>query len=158
MADPKVKNGYTRIAHELLEALCLVGLNGAEFRVVLAVVRATYGWQKREAELSLTDLRNMTGLGRRTLIYSVQNLQTKNVMQVTKQEHGQRNLYALNKDYETWMLDAEHFSVMLNRANANAHYSQSDKPAPKPKSKRKDGMVTLGQLMDNLQKEGDTND
>ncbi len=39
--------GYTRIANKLLEAICCVEITARQMRVFLAIVRKTYGYQKK---------------------------------------------------------------------------------------------------------------
>jgi len=100
MASPQVENGYTRIANELLEALCRARLGSREFRVVLAVVRLTYGFQYKENTISLGKLAEMTGLRRERLSEVVKALERKNVLRVSK-ENG-RLILGLQKDYSKW--------------------------------------------------------
>ena len=153
-ARPRLENGYTRIAHEFLEALCLVGLNGSEFRIVLSIVRASWGWHKKEVELSLTDLRNATGITRRGIIYSIQNLQAKNVIAVEQSAAGKKNVFAVNKDYETWKVDEAHFASLVNRSIARAHYilkkGERRPPDRKPKG---DGMVSMKEVLARMAEE-----
>lgn len=151
-ARPKLENGYTQIAHEFLEALCLVGLNGSEFRIVLSIVRQTWGWHRKEVALSLTDLRNATGIARRGLIYSIQNLQAKGIIAVTQGEAGKKNTFSLIKDYESWRVEEAHFATLVNRSMARAHRILKDEERrdPEKKPKTKDGMISMGEMMARL--------
>lgn len=54
--------GYTQLPNLLLDEQA--EMSHAELRVVLAVARQTFGWQKIEKTLSITDLQAMTGLSR----------------------------------------------------------------------------------------------
>ena len=47
IASPQVEDGHTRIANELLEAMCRAGFSARQWAVVMAVVRKTYGYGKR---------------------------------------------------------------------------------------------------------------
>lgn len=49
MARPKVENGFTRIANELLEAIAQANVSKSELRVLVALVRQSYGWQRKDA-------------------------------------------------------------------------------------------------------------
>lgn len=44
--------GYTRIANKLLEAICRVEITARQMRVFLAIVRKTYGYQKKNDRLA----------------------------------------------------------------------------------------------------------
>ncbi|OAQ21014.1 hypothetical protein TDIS_0940 [Thermosulfurimonas dismutans] len=95
-----MENGYTRIANELLEALCRARLGSRELKVVLAVVRLTYGFLRKENTISLGKLAEMTGLRRERLSEVVKALERKNVLRVSK-ENG-RLILGLQKDYSKW--------------------------------------------------------
>lgn len=60
MAD--LDDGYTRIANELLEAVMLAGLTQHQFLVFLAVMRKTYGFNKRLDWVSNEQLSELTGI------------------------------------------------------------------------------------------------
>jgi phage replication O-like protein O len=61
---PQLEDGYTRIANDILDALSKMKLNGREFRVCLALIRKTYGWGKKEDEISLSQFADATGISR----------------------------------------------------------------------------------------------
>ena len=70
-----MENGYTRVANELLEALYRARLGGREMRVVLAVIRLTYGFLRKENAISLGKLAEMTGLRKERLSEVVKALE-----------------------------------------------------------------------------------
>lgn len=53
MANPQIENGYTRIANELLEALLLANLSKRQLLVALAVIRQTYGFNRKTVNAGL---------------------------------------------------------------------------------------------------------
>ena len=57
-------DGYTRIANELLEAVVSNDLTARQIKVVLAVIRKTYGFGKKTDWISGEQLSNLTGLSR----------------------------------------------------------------------------------------------
>lgn len=57
---------YTQTPNVILDAMPL--MSNCCLRVVLAVTRQTFGWQKRQVEMSLSDLQKLTGLSRRGVI------------------------------------------------------------------------------------------
>jgi len=63
--NPQLENGYTPIANELLEAIMSSGIGGSELKIVLAICRMTYGWSRKEAEISLSLFVKMTGIDKR---------------------------------------------------------------------------------------------
>ena len=47
-ASPQLEDGYTRIANELIEALMRTNLSAYQSRVLWAIWRKTYGFNKRK--------------------------------------------------------------------------------------------------------------
>ncbi len=108
MADPQVEDGYTKIANELLEALIRLMPGNTESRIMLAVIRKTYGWSRKEDKISINQLANMTGKKRRMVIYAVQNLEAKKMLNVKRQRGrghiNEINQISLNKNYSEWVV------------------------------------------------------
>lgn len=102
MADVQKENGYTAIAHELLEAICNSGFTATEMKVILAVARYTYGFHKIEAEISLGTIadfikyKDRAGISR-----AVTRLMRMKVIQLAG-KNGQARVLKLNKDYDLW--------------------------------------------------------
>jgi phage replication O-like protein O len=65
--DIQAEKGYTRIADAILEKVARTKLNGTQFRILMIVWRSTYGWQKKEHELSLNYLSKATGINKRQI-------------------------------------------------------------------------------------------
>ena len=102
MADVQKENGYTAIAHELLEAICKSGFTATEMKVILAIARYTYGFHKTEAEISLGTIadfikyKDRAGISR-----AVTRLMRMKVIQLVG-KNGQARVLKLNKDYDLW--------------------------------------------------------
>lgn len=91
-------NGYTRIANELLEALLLADLTKNQIRVVLAVVRKTYGYHKKSDRICNSQLANLTRLPE-TRISTVKNeLVAMKVLFVDGRKIG------INKTVSSWLV------------------------------------------------------
>jgi phage replication O-like protein O len=104
MANPQKEKGYTPIANEILEHLILVRLSGSQFRIILAVLRYTYGFSRKQHELSDSYLAKAIGVSRHNLNRDINPLFKMNILTVIKrgQADGTRSILAFNKDYETW--------------------------------------------------------
>lgn len=61
-ASPQLKDGYTRIANELLEALPRVRLSAYAYRVLLAIIPETYGFHVNRSAISEGRLAKITGI------------------------------------------------------------------------------------------------
>ncbi|MEN4503440.1 replication protein, partial [Enterobacter hormaechei subsp. xiangfangensis] len=65
VVEPRVADlddGYTRIANELLEAVMLAGLSQHQLLVFMAVMRKTYGFNKKSDWVSNDQLSALTGI------------------------------------------------------------------------------------------------
>lgn len=96
MASPQIKNGFTKIANELLEQLCNPGINGSEYRVLILVIRKTYGFQKKQDRISLSQFELFTGMKRAQAVETIKSLLEKKIL--IKQD----GKFAFNKNYEEW--------------------------------------------------------
>lgn len=123
MASPQLENGYTKIANELLDAIMRYPevMKGSLFQVIAVVWRKTYGWDKKEDSISLSQFVEMTALSKRTVIYALQELEAKNVLIIRKgSKNGLKksNIISFNKDYETWVVQNSAPQVNNNRSSA----------------------------------------
>ena len=103
MANPQAENGHTDIAHEVLEALMKTPLSGAEFRVLLAILRKTWGWHKKQDTLSLNQIAELTGIPRRTVIRASGGLLEKRILDREERPRSP-STWRINKDYEQWVV------------------------------------------------------
>lgn len=101
MASPQTENGHTKIANEILEQLVKVGLLGSEWSVVFFVIRKTYGWNKKEDRISLTQFEKATKLSRPTVVKTLKNLSIKGILVKTP-----LLAYQLQKDWEKWVVNS----------------------------------------------------
>lgn len=99
-ANPQLEDGYTKIADELLEALPSARLSGGEFRIVLAIIRKTYGFGKKMDRISLSQFETMTGIPRKRCHKLLGELVTKNV--ILRNGEERRISYGPQKDYTLW--------------------------------------------------------
>jgi len=72
--NPQLVDGYTPIANELLESILLLNLGRSELKIILAIMRLTYGWSRKEAEISVSVFQKLTGLDRRNAVRAIKNL------------------------------------------------------------------------------------
>lgn len=103
MADVQVEHGYTRIANELLEALVRVqGLPGRHLQVLLAVIRATYGWGVPYGPVTQSDLARATGIDRRDVHKIVRDLRVRRILEAGKDLATGRRVLRIQKDFDLW--------------------------------------------------------
>lgn len=101
---PQVEDGHTRIANELLEAMCRAGFSARQWAVVMAVVRKTYGYGKKADDISLGQLEGMTGIAKPHASRAVNDLIAAGVLRRSAGTFG--NSLSLNKRYKQWAVGA----------------------------------------------------
>lgn len=106
MSNVQLENGFTRIANELLEVIQQYKFSLNELKIILCVFRFTYGFNRKEHEMSLTFFMNHTGLNRSRVNSSLKSLIENNVLIVTKKGNAKTsNTYMFNKNYNTWKIE-----------------------------------------------------
>jgi phage replication O-like protein O len=99
MANPQLENGYTRIANEILDAFARTPSLGSEaFQVLMLVLRRTYGFQKKEAEMSISFIERGTGMKHSNVIRATKRLVSKRILAKGK------NGLSLNKKHDEWVV------------------------------------------------------
>lgn len=103
MANPQPEP-FVQFSKELFDAILRSPMPATQQRIVLAIVRRTYGdFGKKEAEISLGLLANLLGRDKGTISRALHDLVEKGVVAVTRAAHFRTpQVLALNKDYEDW--------------------------------------------------------
>lgn len=114
MASPQKENGYTAIANEIMDVLAKTCLSGSNRQVLDTVLRKTYGWNKKEDFLSISQLEEATLLSRRAVIYALQNLEAKKIIIITR-DSNRTNSIKFNKNYDDWIVQSFALQVLSNR-------------------------------------------
>lgn len=102
MASPQVEDGYTRIADELLEALCRVRISGQARQIFDFILRKTYGFGKTEDCISNSQFVAGTGLKKNKVCDSITYLLNMKLIIVTDKGNTPAKSYAINKNYAEW--------------------------------------------------------
>ncbi|MDR2241842.1 MAG: replication protein [Providencia alcalifaciens] len=89
-------DGYTRIANELLESLSCCNLTVRQLRVMLAIIRKTYGFGKKVDRISDSQLADVSGLSRQNVNKSKKELISMNYIILDGNKIG------VNKEVSAW--------------------------------------------------------
>lgn len=95
-ASPQLEHGFTRIANELLEALAALRCPASVFRITLAVIRETYGYNRKTAPVSREHMSEVIGWGETRVKQAVAEAVAWGVLARQGRELG------LQKDYSRW--------------------------------------------------------
>jgi len=111
VANPQKENGYTPIAHTILEALATHVISPDEWRVLMVILRKTYGWDKKEDLISNSQFAKITGISRNHIPRILKKLISRNIIyrvspiQGTGVPHsgdGSIITYGFQKDFDKW--------------------------------------------------------
>jgi phage replication O-like protein O len=103
----QVENGhFTRIVNPLMENLVKLPFRGSELAVAIYLIRKTYGFNKTEDEISLSQFQKGLGRSKQTIVTALKNLQLVNIAILVKPGTSKKhsNLWKINKYYKTWEL------------------------------------------------------
>ncbi|MCV9884724.1 replication protein [Metabacillus halosaccharovorans] len=102
MASPQTKNGYTRIANEILENIAKTDLNGTQLRIVMVIWRYTYGFRRKEYEMSLAFLSETINRSRSHVDKELASLIDRNIISVVGVGKRRGRVLSFNKNYDEW--------------------------------------------------------
>ena len=106
VANPQLKNGYTKIANELLEAICRLNISGNEMRILLYIIRRTYGFNRSYAEISLSEIASAVGTRSVHISRALKKLSALNLIELRSSEGVRPQTISIVKDYEEWTVES----------------------------------------------------
>jgi len=101
-ANPQLENGYTRIANELFEAIIEYPFTCAELRIILLIIRRSYGWKTSKSYISYGSVAIKLRMDIRYIKRRINKLIFENVL--VKEKTEWENRIGLNKQYTSWQL------------------------------------------------------
>ena len=100
--SPQLEDGYIRIANELFDAILEKLASYRHTKVVLAILRKTYGYQKKEDDITISQLAEMTGIHRNNVGAALKELEQMRVINpVRAGSHGL--MIGINKRHAEWV-------------------------------------------------------
>jgi phage replication O-like protein O len=99
--SPQIEDGYTKIAHELLEAI--TPQMAAPWAVFFAVMRMAYGYSKKSAEITYDKLMQLTGIAHRpNICRAIKQAESMGIIDVIRSDNRKPLTFSINKRYRTW--------------------------------------------------------
>jgi phage replication O-like protein O len=106
VANPQKENGFTPIANEILESVYSRKFTANQLFILLVLWRYTYGFQRKDHDLSLGFISEATGIDRKAVKRAMDKLLENNVVVVTKEAtFSESRRLAFNKNYESWNIE-----------------------------------------------------
>lgn len=100
--SPQLEEGHTQISNELLEAITAHPFKQTTLRVLLALIRKTYGFNKKEDDLSASQLGALLGdMKRQHITTALNELAAMRVIHKRPGKYG--SIVGINKDYSQWL-------------------------------------------------------
>jgi phage replication O-like protein O len=100
MASPQKENGYTAISNEILEKLAQTQISGNDRRILDVVIRKTYGFNKKQDKISLSQFVLATLLMKSVVCRGLTRLKSMNI--IIRIANDDCTIYQFNKDFDTW--------------------------------------------------------
>jgi phage replication O-like protein O len=104
MASPQAENGYTKIANEILEKLYEFPIDREPMRILLFILRKTYGYHKKRDKISLSQFVKALKKDRSNICQDINKLISMKIIIKIQNDDGSE--YEFNKDYEGWVVSS----------------------------------------------------
>ena len=105
MSTPQLEDGHVRIANELLEAILGFGFSQRELLVLLTIIRKTYGFNKKEDDMSASQIGALCGVARQHVTTTLNALVARNVIAKRPGQFGM--IVGVQKDHRKWVSDEQ---------------------------------------------------
>lgn len=99
-ASPQLEDGHIKVANELFDAMLRYPFTARQMKVVLAVMRKTYGFNKKRDDVSASQIATLCGLQRNHVTTTLIELACMNVIFKVAGEYG--SMVEINKNYQVW--------------------------------------------------------
>lgn len=100
MTNPQLEDGFTRIANELFEAIIKFGFSQRQITVLLAILRKTYGYGKKEDDMSASQIGDLCNISRNHVTETIGQLAKMGVLNKRQGSFGL--VLGVNKNYRQW--------------------------------------------------------
>lgn len=106
---PQCEDGYTKIANELLDALCSIRIPGESMQIFLVILRKTYGYGKKSDRIALSQFAELSGIVKTHVSRAIVKLESMNMIvtqkgnAITQKGNCTATTYEINKHYSTWL-------------------------------------------------------
>jgi phage replication O-like protein O len=108
VADVQLEKGFVRIANRLFEAVLVSSLSDRQVRLVLALIRMTYGWRRLSVVTTTAEWTLAAGLSRGharapgNVRADVNELIAEGVILSDRTQGSRKATYGLQKDFSRW--------------------------------------------------------
>ena len=101
MKDVQLENGYTAIAHTILEKMARIKLSPTQYRLIFVIWRYTYGFKRKSHNLTLSFLSKATGCNERQIQRELKRLEDRKI--IFQWVNSKQRKISFNKKYGQWV-------------------------------------------------------
>ena len=109
------RNRFTIIDNDLIDAFAKINLSPYEWRVIFAIIRYSYGWNKEEATLTYSQIESFCQIKKCHISRTIQSLLKKQIIIKEGKE------YRLQKDYKKWGVPVEEVPVEVTKSSSTGN-------------------------------------
>ena len=95
-----LENNFTQVPNDILEALARTHLSPYESNVILFIIRKTFGWNKTEDWISLSQIAEGTKIAKPNVCRTLNSLKRRNIIERPDRWH-----VGLQLDHTFWCLN-----------------------------------------------------
>lgn len=117
--DIQLENGYTKIANNLLEKIAKIKMSGQSWQVLIAILRKTYGYNKKSDWIEYSQLSQITNLSKSRICESIKLLRDCGI--ITQKRNGIKQIISINKGFylkKTRVTQTRNCSAFPNNCSA----------------------------------------
>ena len=148
--SPQLEDGHIRIANELYDAIFSFGFKGSTLHVLGIVMRKTYGYGKKEDDISASQIGGMCNMSRQHVTTALNELAAMNVIHKRPGKYGV--IIGVNKDYSEWIASPKSGQANKSRTSPNIGQVSKKEGFTSPKFGQVDS-PRFGHTKDNLPKD-----
>lgn len=100
MASPQIQNGYIKLANEIMDALVGYRIPGQARQVLDFILRKTYGFNKKEDVIPLSQFVEATGMKKPAVCRAINLLINRGM--IIKKDNPRGTSYRFVKDFHQW--------------------------------------------------------
>ncbi len=120
---PQLEHGYTRVANELLEAITMAPFGRNQYKVLMVLIRKTYGFNKTSDQLALSQIQLRAGISKTQTSVAVAELVKLNVLIAGDGRYARE--FSINKAYGKWDASVRVDLSVLSSENRNSEVPES---------------------------------
>ncbi|MBF0405461.1 MAG: replication protein [Nitrospirae bacterium] len=96
----QVEEGFTKVPNDLLEALARMRINGEARQLLDVILRKTFGWNKKEDWIPLSQFCLLTGIKKPNVIRGLKTLVEMQI--IIKTDNRKSITWRINRSFSTW--------------------------------------------------------